>query len=115
MSDGKLGAFTLQHVYRVRAGTHEEYMSLIAVVRAWMRELGVASFEVWRSPDDPQHYTEIQGYDSWSHYMRLNKKQIPPKIKEVYHDMEQLLEGGFAGVSTTTWEAQEVPHWDGML
>lgn len=115
MSDPRLGAFVLQHRYRLAGGTFDEYLTLIAVVRAWLIELGVAHFEVWRNPDDPREVTEIQAYDSWSHYMRVNGKQVPPKVKEVYHDMEQLLDGGFASVQTTTWQPTEIPHWDGMV
>ena len=115
MGDGRLGAFVLQHRYRIVAGSYDEFIALIAVVRAWLLELGVAHFEVWRDADDPQSITEVQGYDSWSHYMRVNKRPIPPKVKEVYHDMGQVLEGGFERVQTTTWDPQDVPHWDGMV
>lgn len=113
MAASKIGAFALQHRYRIADGTHEEYMSLMAIVYAWLMEMGVASFEIWRDADDPRTYTEVQGYDSWSHYMRVNKVTTPPKIKEVYHDLELLLDGGFAQVATQTWEAQAIPKWDG--
>lgn len=115
MSEGRLGAFVLEHRYTLVQGAREEHLALIAVVKAWFRELGIAHFEVWRNPDHPLQVTEVQGYDSWSHYMRLNQKQLPPKIKEVYHDLGHLIDGGFEAVKTTSWEHEDVPDWTGTF
>lgn len=109
----QLGTFVLQHRYELAGGTFDDYLRLIAVVRAWLEELGVGTFEVWRDANAPNKITEIQGYDSWSHYVRVNKQDVPAKVKEVYHDMERLLVGGFAAVETTTWDPQIVPSWEG--
>lgn len=113
MADGRLGGFVLQHRYRIAAGETDRFLGLIAVVRAWLLEMGAAHFECWRGEADPQLITEVQGYDSWSHYLRLNERALPAKIKEVYHDLGELIEGGFDAVQTQTWEPLEVPRWDG--
>ncbi|GEM_PF-1919825 len=113
MAESRLGAFVLQHRYRIRAGEFDQYIELIAQVRDWYVGWGLGQFEVWRDADDPCRITEVQGYDSWSHYMRLNKRALPPKIKEIYHDLEQILEDGFGGVETSTWDPAELPEFEG--
>ena len=55
----------------------------------------------------------MQGYDSWSHYMRLARRPIPPKIKEVYHDIGELIDGGFESVETRSWQPLDIPEWEG--
>jgi len=103
----------LQHRYRIVHGELEAFLGLIAVVKAWCHELGGASFECWQDEGDPLAVTEVQGYDSWSHYMRLARRPIPPKIKEVYHDIGELIDGGFESVETRSWQPLDIPEWEG--
>lgn len=101
----RIGDYVLQHRYRVDPNDRDRLLGLLAAIRAYALDLGVAQFEVWQDDDDPWQVTEIHGFDSWSHYRRLSQKQLPSDMEEVYADLERLIEGGMGGIETRTWNA----------
>lgn len=100
----RLGAFVVQHSYRIEAGRGDELKAILAQVESWAHELGVAHFEVWRDVNEPTHVTELHGFDSWAHYMRLQKKETPRSMQEVYANLDRLIVGGLDAIVTHSWE-----------
>lgn len=109
MADPRIGEYVLQHRYRVDPNEHERLRVLLADIRAYAIDLGVAQFEVWQDDIDPWAVTEIHGYDSWSHFKRLADKQLPAEMEEVYADLERIIEGGIKGIETHTWTPIALP------
>ena len=104
MDEPRIGTFILQHRYRIDPNDHKKFFALLSEVRAYALDLGVARFEVWQDDEDPWQISELHGYDSWSHYMRLSEKHLPDAMKDVYADFERLVEGGLAGIETRMWQ-----------
>ncbi len=104
----RLGPLIVQHTYRVAVADGDQLMKLLAVVDDWAADLGVASMEVWQDTDDPGRFVEVHVYDSWSHYTRVSQKSAPPKMREVYADMERLIEGGLEAIETHVWEPRAI-------
>jgi hypothetical protein len=112
MPASRIGAYVLQHRYRVDPCHREQLIALFADIRAYALDLGVASFEVWQDDSDPWLVTELHGYDSWSHYRRLTQKPLPAAMEHVYADLERRIEGGVAGIETRTWNPLDVSGAD---
>lgn len=103
-----IGAYVLQHRYRVDPNEHKRLHVLLGHIRDYALDLGVARFEVWQDDVDPWSVTELHGYDSWSHYKRLSEKRLPSEMEEVYADLERLIEGGIAGINTQMWSTLDL-------
>jgi hypothetical protein len=108
----RIGAYVLQHRYRVAPSDKERLLALLGQVRDYALDLGVAEFEVWQDDTDPWQWTELHGYDSWSHAQRLAKKPMVREMEEVYAALERLIEGGAKGVETVTWTAVDLAPAD---
>jgi len=104
----RIGAYVLQHRYRVDPNSRERLLGLLSAIREYALDLGVAQFEVWQDDADPWLVTEIHGYDSWSHFQRLSAKHLPSSMENVYADLERLIEGGVAAIETKTWTPMPV-------
>lgn len=100
MAESRLGRYVVQHRYRVHTGDHDRLRALLVEFRAWMFDLGAASFEIWQDESDPTLFTELVGFDSWSHHQRVTSKSPPPRIEEAMFDFEKLIIGGWDGVET---------------
>ncbi|MCO4764522.1 MAG: MFS transporter [Myxococcales bacterium] len=100
----RLGAFVVQHSYRVKEGCQEDTLALLAQVEQWALDLGVANFEVWRDIDDASHITEVHSFDSWSHFVRVSKKELPRTMQTVYADLDRYIVGGLEAIQTHSWE-----------
>ncbi|MBP47826.1 MAG: hypothetical protein CMH53_07790 [Myxococcales bacterium] len=100
----RLGDFVVEHQYAVNVNDMETLLERLSHVRQWLTDLGVANYELWQDSDNSGRINEVIAYDSWSHYMRLSQKPLPPKLKEVYDDLSRLIEGGFDKVVTQKWE-----------
>ncbi|MSP91448.1 MAG: hypothetical protein EXR79_06545 [Myxococcales bacterium] len=105
----RLGEFVMQHRYRVAPTDRERLLPLLGQIRAYALDLGVATFDVWQDDGDAWQWTELHGYDSWSHAQRLAKKPMPAEMHEVYRSLERLVEGGAEGVETVTWNVADLP------
>lgn len=104
-----IGAYVLQHRYRVDPNERDRLLALLAAIRDHALDLGIAHFEAWQDDEDPWQITEIHAYDSWSHFQRLSKKELPVWMEDVYRDLERLIEGGMAGIETTAWNSLALP------
>lgn len=96
-------ALVVQHRYRVDPLDRPQLLLLLAHVRAYALDLGVASFCAWQDQDDPWMWTELHGYDSWSHYVRLSQKPLDAAMLATYEALAKLQVGGEAAVSTQFW------------
>lgn len=103
-SSSRLGAYVVQHRYRVDPAHAARLWPLLDEVRQHALDLGVASFEIWRSEADPAAICEVIAYDSWSHAARLADKDLPSRMVEVYRQLGALIDGGMDGVETVQWE-----------
>ncbi len=112
MSDSRIGDYVLQHRYRVDPSDRAVLLDLLAKIRAYAFDLGVAQFEVWQDDVDPWVVTEIHGYDSWSQYARLSQKHLPAHMEATYADLTRLIEGGLDSIQTTTWNAVDLPDFE---
>lgn len=86
--------FIVSQTYRIKERFREEYLEAIAaIVRSGM-DLGCVFFYVWENDDLKNEFTEVMGFDSWSHYARLSS--IPPtrKVEEIAKKMEEWIEEG---------------------
>ncbi len=110
MKEFRLGAFVVQHRYRVDPNERPKLLNLLGQIRDHAYDLGVAQFEVWLEDADSWLVTEIHGYDSWSHFKRLSAKDLPETMQDVYAELERLIEGGLGGIETHTWNAATLPE-----
>jgi len=104
--------FVVTFRYRVDPVHHDAYLALLAVFRDYVGALGLASFEVFRDDDDPGLITELHGYDSWSHYQRVDARGTPPDVERLYEQMDRLVEGGLKTVQSsrmTPWAIPDTP------
>lgn len=103
MDEHRLGAFVVQHRYRVDPNERQRLLLLLGKIRAYALDLGVAQFEAWFDDADGWLVTEVHGYDSWSHFKRLAAKQLPTEMEDVYAELERHIDGGLGGIETHSW------------
>ncbi len=108
MTVRSLGSFVVQHRYTVHRADRDRALALLARVRDYAADLGLAHFEVWVDEDAGQ-VTELHGYDSWNQYQRLQGKDVPAVMREVYAELERVIEGGWDGVDSRTWQPTDLP------
>lgn len=90
----------VQHRFRVDPLDREALLRLLADVRDHALDLGVGSWEAWQDEDDPWQWTELQHFDSWSHYQRLSQKVLDAAMAETYEVLARLQHGD---VETRVW------------
>ncbi len=101
--------FLVEFRYRVDPVHHDAYLALLAGFRDYVDELGLASFEVFRDDDDPWQVTELHGYDSWSHYQRVDSRGTPAEIERLYEQMDRLVDGGLKTVQSRRMTPWPIP------
>lgn len=107
-----LGGYVVEFRYRVDPIDHERYLPLLAEFRQYVTDLGLSGFEVWRSDEDPWQIVELHGYDSWSHFEHVRKKDTPKEIENLYEKMDGLVAGGIKSVTSRAYTPWQVPDLD---
>jgi quinol monooxygenase YgiN len=108
MSADHFGAFVVQHRYRVDPAHRERLLEILAAVREHALALGLAGFEAWQDDEDSWQFTEVHAFDSWNHYRRVAAIPASTDMRPVYDELERLIEGGWRGVETRTWNALDL-------
>ncbi len=104
----KLGDFLVQYTYRVERSDRDEVVQLLTKIADHAEELGLASFEAWSDDGDEGTFTELHGYDSWSHWKRLADRGPDPSMRSVYERLDALIIGGMAAIEARQWRPLSV-------
>ena len=92
--------FLVTQTYRIRSQFRDEYLAVVPQLEKGGMDLGCAWLEVYESDDEPNRFTEMQAFDSWTHWQRI--RDIPPtrEMEAVFRNLDQWIEGGLDGIQT---------------
>jgi quinol monooxygenase YgiN len=91
-------AYVVTQSYRIRPQFRDDYLKAVPAIVKAGTALGCVWFEVYERDDEPNAFTEMMAFDSWTHYERL--RAIPPTtaMETVFRDLDRWIEGGLSAV-----------------
>lgn len=93
--------FVVMQEYLIDSRHREEYLELMKVIIQSATELGCVFYELYENDDKPCHFVEMMGFDSWSHYERLRRKEPRSEVTKAWGVILGFVEGGEEGVQVT--------------
>jgi hypothetical protein len=90
--------YYVTHTFEIWSNKREKFLELIRVFRKNCDDLGCASYEVIEDDEKSGHFTEIIGFDSYSHYIRLSKKHPLREVEAAYKELLLTIVDGEKGI-----------------
>ena len=93
--------FVVMQEYLIDSRHRDEYLELMRIVIDAATELGCVFYELYENDDRSCHFVEMMGFDSWSHYERLRKKEPKREVVDAWNKILGWIEGGEDGIQVT--------------
>jgi quinol monooxygenase YgiN len=76
--------FVVEINYEIWEKDREAYLEAMAYVRENAMEIGAVGYLLYEDDDQPNRFTEVMTFESWSHYKRVQARPVSAEMDAVY-------------------------------